>query len=194
MFSILVGITSFMKKWKIVLLVTVALVILTLFGIDMYNSKKTVWFEGSNDIKQDIGLVERSLNDYGKHFVGIVSHMPGLSSVKLLEQGSDFVIIQTNEGVMKRSNISKTIEGQSIIVEFDEEYQAGKAITTNSHFKEEFIANDDQIELKLIISNLKAPGFLGFFYRNFGSSNIGKGLLNAYKSFFEKQANAVEEG
>jgi hypothetical protein len=51
--------------------------------------------------------------------------MPGLASVNLVEPGNDFVIIKTNEGLMKQTNISKKVEADSIIIEFDEEYKAG---------------------------------------------------------------------
>ena len=42
--------------------------------------------------------------------------------------------IRTNEGLMKRTNISKRIEAESVSVEFDEEYEAGSTVTTTSHF------------------------------------------------------------
>ena len=51
--------------------------------------------------------------------------MPGLTSVELVEQGNDFVIIRTNEGLMKRTNITVQAGVESVLVEFDEEYQAG---------------------------------------------------------------------
>ena len=82
---------------------------------------------------------------------------------------------------MKRTNISIVSNKGAIIVEFDEEYQAGKTITTNSHFVEEFEAKDNGIILRVEISNLKATGFMGFFYRNFGSKNIGNAFINAYE-------------
>jgi hypothetical protein len=31
------------------------------------------------------------------------------------------------------------------------------------------------------------PGFLGFFYRNLGSSSIGNAFLTSYKTLLEKQ-------
>jgi hypothetical protein len=37
----------------------------------------------------------------------------------------------------------------------------------------------------ITISNVKAAGFMGFLYRNFGKSSIGNALLNSYKTFFE---------
>ena len=91
----------------------------------------SVWFEGSNEIECNIQQVKHALENHGEHYVGVISLMPGLTSVELVEQGSDFVIIRTNEGLMKRTNISKLIEAESVVVEFDEEYQAGSKITTN---------------------------------------------------------------
>ncbi len=126
------------------------------------------------------------LENPGEHFVGVVSLMPGLTSVDLVEQGSDFVTIRTNEGIMKRTNISKHIEAERVTVEFDEEYQAGSMITTNSHFLDEFTTTDNGIKHRTIVSDVKASGFLGFFYRTFGKSSTGNSILNSYKTYFEK--------
>ena len=37
----------------------------------------------------------------------------------------------------------------------------------------------------LVVRDVTAPGLLGFFYRRFGSSKIGKALLAAEKTYFE---------
>jgi hypothetical protein len=113
--------------------------------------------------------------------------MPGLTSVELVEQGSDFVIIRTNEGLMKRTNISKLIESERVVVEFDEEYQAGLKVTTKTHFMDEFTASDVGVKHSAVLSNVEAPGFMGFFYRKFGSSNTGNAFLKSYKTYLEKQ-------
>ena len=148
---------------------------------NMKESPKSVWFEDTIKISCNINDVKKSLNNLGEHFQGVISIMPGMTSVELIEQGRDFVTIKTNEGIMKRTNISIVSNKGAIIVEFDEEYQAGKTITTNSHFVEEFEAKDNGIILRVEISNLKATGFMGFFYRNFGSKNIGNAFINAYE-------------
>ncbi len=147
----------------------------------------SVWFEGYNDIECNIQEVKNSLENFGEHYAGVITLMPGLTSVELVEQGSDFVTIKTNEGVMKRTNISKHIEAESVVVEFDEEYQAGRMITTKSHFLDEFTTSDTGVKHRTVMSGLEAPGLLGFFYRNFGGSNMGSAFLKAYKTFFEKQ-------
>ena len=64
---------------------------------------------------------------------------------------------------MKRTGISKLIETESVIVEFDEEYQAGSKTTTKSHFLDEFTASDTVIKHRTVMSDVEAPGFLGFF-------------------------------
>ena len=43
-------------------------------------------------------------------------------------QGDDWVTIKIDEGVMKRTNIVKRIETESVIIEFDDGYKAGKMI------------------------------------------------------------------
>ena len=111
--------------------------------------------------------------------------MSGITSVELIEQGKDDMTIKTNEGFMKRTNISILKEGDKISIQFDEEYIAGKTITTNSHFVEKFEVKDSKTLYQLEISNLKAPGLIGFFYRNFGSKNIGNAFLDANKKYLE---------
>lgn len=154
--------------------------------VNMENMSENIWFEGSNEIKCDIQQVKNTLDNLGEHYVGVISVMPGLSSVELVEQGSDFVTIKTNEGLMKRTNISMRTEADRIVIEFDEEYQAGQMVTTKSHFIDEFTANNSEIMHRIVISNVKAPGLMGFFYRNFGSSKMGNAFLNSYKTYLEK--------
>jgi hypothetical protein len=110
-----------------------------------------------------------------------------MTSVELVEQGSDFVTIKTNEGLMKRTNITKRMEAESVVVEFDEEYQAGSKVTTTSHFLDEFTTRDTGVKHRTVISGVEAPGLLGFFYRKFGSSNTGNAFLTSYKAYFERQ-------
>ncbi len=146
----------------------------------------SVWFESSNEIECNIQQVKQSLENHGEHFVGVISLMPGLTSVELVEQGSDFVIIRTNEGLMKRTNISKRIEAESVVVEFDEEYQAGSMVTAKSHFLDEFTTSDTGVKHRTVISGLQAPGLMGFFYRNFGKASTGNAFLKSYQTYFEK--------
>jgi len=155
----------------------------------MENTKKKstmhVWYEGSNEIECKIQRVKNSLKNHGEHYVGIISLMPSLTSVELIDQGHDFVTIKTNEGLMKRTNISKRIESERVIVEFDEEYQAGRMVTTRSHYLDEFTTSDTGVKHRTVLSGVEAPGFLGFFYRKFGKNSIGKAILNSYKTYFE---------
>ena len=145
----------------------------------------SVWFEGSNEIECTIQQVKGSLENYGEHYVGVVSLMPGMISVELLEQGRDFVTIKTNEGLMKRTNISKRIEDENVTVEFDEEYQAGSRVTVNSHFLDEFTSSGAGVRHRTVVSGVEASGLLGFFYRKFGRSNMGNAFLTSYKAYFE---------
>ena len=146
----------------------------------------SVWFEGSSEIECNIQQVKRALENLGDHYVGVISLMPSLTSAELTEQGKDFVIIRTNEGLMKRTGISIVIEADGVVVECDEEYQAA-SMTTKSHFLDEFTATDKGVMHRTVISSVEAPGLLGFFYRKFGSSNMGKAFLRSYKSYLEKQ-------
>ena len=147
----------------------------------------SVWFEGSNEIDCDIEQVKQDIENHGEHYAGVIALMPGLVNVELVEHGDDFVIIRTNEGLMKRTNISKKIEAESVVVEFDEEYQAGSMVTTKSHFFDEFTKKNVGVKHRIIISNLVTSGVMGFFYKNFGKSNTGNAFLKTYKTFFEKR-------
>jgi len=143
------------------------------------------WFEGSNDINCNIQELQRSFEKIGELNTNVVSLMPGLTSVELVEEGSDFVIIKTNEGEMKRTNITKKVEATRLVLEFDEEYKAGKMVTAKSHFVHEFVTSSTGVNHRMVISAVKAPGVLGFFYRNFGSSSIGNAVLKSFKKYFE---------
>ena len=152
-----------------------------------------VWFEGANEIRCDIEQVRRSLDDLGEHQVGVISLMPGLASVVLIEQASDSVTIRTNEGLMQRTNITTRLETDSVVVELDEEYAAGSKVTATSHFLHEFTRSNAGVSHRMVISDVEAPGFLGFFYRRFGSSKMGNAFLTAYKAYLENQADALTE-
>lgn len=147
----------------------------------------SVWYEGTSEIDCDIRQLEDALGDLGALYVGIVSLMPGMTSVELVEQGPDFVTIKTNEGLMRRTNISKQVDAKRVVVDLDEEYEAGSKVKATSHFSDEFTTSDTGVTHHLVISDLAAPGFLGFFYRTFGSSKMGSAFLTAYKAYFEKQ-------
>lgn len=111
----------------------------------------SVWFEGKNEIDCDLERVKRSFDELGGHYVGVVGLMPGLTSVELVDQGSDFVTIRTNEGLMKRTNITKRAEADRVVVEFDEVYEAGSKVTVTSHFSNEFTADGNGITHQMVI-------------------------------------------
>jgi hypothetical protein len=148
------------------------------------------WFEGQIEIECDVELIKRSLDDPGEHFVGIVRHMPGLTSVDLVEQGDGVATIRTNEGLMTRSTIDIQVEDDRVVVEFDEEYEAGNKMTARSHYRDEFTSTDSGVRYQTTISGVEAPGVLGFFYRTFGSSSIGKAVLKATRQHFGGPSDA----
>lgn len=158
------------------------------------NSKKQerimdVWYEGCIDISCSLDQVENEYSDYGKIFVALVGCMPGITKVDLIETGTDFVVIETNEGTMKRTNIRRNSDDSKISVEFDEEYRAGSKVTGYTHYRDEFTLNGDSVRYCTILSDVRAGGFLGFLYRKFGNSNIGKAVLNSCKQHFESKTD-----
>lgn len=153
--------------------------------IIMDNTRNKIWYQGSTMLACNMEEITKSLSDIGKHYKELISVYPGMTTLELIEQGEDYVTIKTNEGTMKRTNISVDRSEDKILIEFDEEYITSK-VTSNAHFVEKFQAKNDNIELNIEISNLAAPGFLGFFLRNFGSKNIGNGFLDSYRKTFNK--------
>ena len=151
----------------------------------MDNTRNKIWYQESTKIACNIKDINKSLNNLGEHYRELIVEYPGMTTVELIEHGKDYVTIKTNEGLMKRTNISVLMSEDKTFVEFDEEYITSK-LKTNSDFVEKFEAKNDNIELQIEISNIVAPGFLGFFLRNFGSKNIGNGFLDSYKKVFEK--------
>ncbi|MGB5533062.1 MAG: hypothetical protein WBN71_08140, partial [Acidimicrobiia bacterium] len=111
----------------------------------------------------------------------------GMTSVELVKQGSDSATIRTNEGLMTRSNISKRVEAERVEIEFDEKYEAGSKVTATSHFSDEFTTSNKGVAHRLVISDVEAPGFLGFFYQRFGNSKTGNAFLAAYKGYLEEE-------
>ena len=99
-----------------------------------------------------IQQMKNTFKSQGEHYVGVIRPMPGLTSVELVEQGSDFVTIRTNEGHMKCTCISKRVDAESFIMEFDEEYQAGTKVTTNSHFLDDFTTSDSGVKHRTAIT------------------------------------------
>lgn len=153
---------------------------------------KNKWFEGTGIIECTIQELKNAMDKQGSFFKGIVSFMPGLTSVELVEEGNDFVIIKTSEGLMKRTNISKKIEADRIELEFDEEYQAGRMVTATSHFSEEFTMSGNEVSHRVVISNVRAPGILGFFYGKLGGKNIGNAVLKSYQAYFKEKAAGTQ--
>ncbi len=147
----------------------------------------SVWFEDKGEIECSIEDVKQSLEELGAHYVGVIGYMPGMATVELLDHTNDSVTIKTNEGTMKRTNISVHIEAERVLVELDEEYQAGSKVTTTSHFVDEFTTSEIGVTHHIVISNVTAPGLLGFFYRKFGSSKMGNAFLTAHASYFENR-------
>ncbi len=146
----------------------------------------SVWFEGDGEIDCSIETVKDSLQDLGQHFVGVVSLMPGLTSVELVEQDEGSVTIETNEGMMNRTNIATTVTTDGVVIEFDEVYKAGSKVTAHSHWREEFTPTESGVQHHLVMTDVEAPGFLGFFYQRFGSSSIGKAVVKSNKAYLEQ--------
>lgn len=144
-----------------------------------------VWYDGVIELECSIEEVKQSVEDLGRHYVGVVGRMPGMSGVELVEQSDDSVTIKTNEGTMRRTSISTRVDTDSVVIELDEEYVAGSRVTTSSHFRDEFTRAGSGVTLRVVISDVRTRGFLGFLYRTFGRSTMGKAFLAANADYFQ---------
>ncbi len=145
----------------------------------------SVWFDGSQQIGCSIQEVKRALDDPGDLIVGVVGHMPGMTSVEVLEKSAGSVTIRTNEGTMTRTAITVDLDHDPVTLDVDEEYQAGTSVTTTAHFRDEFTSTDSGVSHRLVISDLTASGVLGFFYRRLGSAKMGSAFLTAYATYLQ---------
>ncbi len=149
----------------------------------------SAWFDGKSEIPCTIDRVKRATEDLGAHYREVIGLMPGMTTVDLVDHGGDFVTIRTNEGLMKRTNIAKTVEADRVVLEFDEEYQAGSRVTTRSHMMDEFSTSGDGVVHRSVITAVEGSGMLGFLYRTFGSANIGNAFLSAYREYFARPSD-----
>lgn len=145
-----------------------------------------VWYEGSVQVDCDLETVKAAVGDPGEFFVGVVAAMPGMSEVSLVDQADDVVSIHTNEGTMRRSNISCEVQTDKVTIEFDEEYDAGR-VKAHSHFCDEYTASNEGVVFRTTVGDVRAPGLLGALYRRFGSRNMGKAFLSAHKDHLESR-------
>ena len=145
----------------------------------------SVWFEGTSELDCTLEAVQLALSNPGEHYLEVTRRMPGLTSVELVDQSDDALTVRTNEGLMRRSNLTQRIEAGRVVVDFDEVYEAGSRITVSSRFHDEFTTSESGVTYHLVIRNVQAPGLGGFLYRRLGSSNIGKALLAATRARFE---------
>lgn len=126
----------------------------------------SMWFDGTSGIECEFSDMTAALDDPGALFVGVVSRMPGMTTVGFVDQGNDSVSIETNDGSMQRMSFSREIEDQRVVLEFDEEYEAESRVTVASHFRHEFTAPVQGVDHRLVISNVSATGVLRFFLRD----------------------------
>ena len=144
----------------------------------------SVWIDGSGEINCGIERIREGLADFGELSVGVTRHMPGLSSVELVKNDGHVVVVRTNEGLMERSNISVTKEGDGVQVTFDESYKAGR-ITVASRYAHYFTPAQGSVLHRAVISDVKGSGLLVFLYRHFGRWSMKRAFLKSYKDYFE---------
>ncbi len=148
------------------------------------------WFEGSDRIECDLAHVLEEAAEPGRLFAGVVGRMPGMTSADLVDQEPGTVVIVTNEGRMSRTGITVTDGSDGVVIDYDEEYQAGSKVTATSHFHHRFSSGDRGVDHTMVISGVEASGVLGFFYRKLGSGSMGKAFLSAWKDHLEQPSEA----
>lgn len=145
----------------------------------------SVWFEGEKHIACTLDHVRDATDDLGAYFVGALRHLPSLYSVELVKQDERVVHIKTNEGLMKRTVTERRVEDEAVHLMYDEVFDGGSMITVTAHYEDTFTKSGDGVTLCTVISEVEAPGFLGFFYRNFGASSNGKSFQEGIRKHLE---------
>ena len=87
---------------------------------------------------------------------------------------------------MKRTNISKRIEADRVVVEFDEEYQAGRMLTTEAHFTDEFTKERHRGHASHCDKQPEGPWDSRLLLSDLRPGKYGACLLGFDKSYFEK--------
>ena len=142
------------------------------------------WFKGNIVVNTSLSIIKEAFENHDNHFQKAVLSMPGMTKAEVLESGTDYVTIRTNEGLMKRTKIKKTSEENELLVEFEENYDGGKVVEVTSQYIFKFTSLNDQVNVECTIRLLKTKGFLGFIYKKLSSKSIGKATLNSYKKVF----------
>lgn len=97
----------------------------------------SVWFEAEGEINRTLDDVKTAVGSLGALSRGYWL-MPNITSVELVHQSPDSVTIQTNEGLIQRTNITRQVAADRLTVAFDEEHRAGSMVRSNAHFVDEF--------------------------------------------------------
>lgn len=145
----------------------------------------SVWFEESSEINCSIERIREGITDFGELSVGVTRLMPGMRSVELVKNEGNIVVIKTNEGLMERSSISVSKDGDGAQVTFDESYKAGRATTVTSRHAHYFAPTQGTVLHRAVVSDVKGSGLMGFLYRHFARWSMKRAIVKSYKDYFE---------
>lgn len=143
----------------------------------------STWFDGTRHLPVTLDHVREATRDHGTHVLGVVERMPGMRGVELLETGAESVVVRTDEGLMTRTAMHRLADARRVVVDCDEHYRAGRAVTATSHMRVEAVPDGDGVLVRITVTDLAAPGPLGFVYRLFGAQRMGKAWLDAYEGY-----------
>ena len=149
------------------------------------NEKEMSWFQSKDSINASFEQLIVRLADMPRFNLGVVKYMPGLSKVALLAQSSDQLVIQTNEGVMTRTNFAVKIENDEAIFAFSESYKIGWIVTIKSEVESSFRSTKNGIEHHLEIKIIEVNGIAGWLFTKLGRNHVGKSVLEAYRGYLE---------
>lgn len=108
-------------------------------------STERVRFESGNEVECTIRQVKDAATNYGEPFVDVARLLAGLTSVELIDQGTDSAAFRTIEALMKPPNIVEHIEAERAVAELNVESRAGSRVTAMSHCRHEFPAGDSGV-------------------------------------------------
>ena len=58
------------------------------------------WFKGNIVVNTSLSIIKEAFENHDNHFQKAVLSMPGMTKAEVLESGTDYVTIRTNEGLM----------------------------------------------------------------------------------------------
>ena len=142
-----------------------------------------LWARKGSFINCTISKIKLKTKEVGVFHQNILSLMPGIKETTIVKSNQSSCEIKTNEGTMYRKNIVRTVEKESVMISYDEEYHTGRRAIATCHVELSFTSSGNMVEVVVSIYDLLALGALGPIYKFFGKKTIINGTVNALQEY-----------